>query len=320
VCFAVEKCSEYGKLSGRNIEELEAGSRVQVDRSKHNPMDFVLWKPVKLGEPAWDSPWGLGRPGWHIECSAMSKTLLGLPFDIHGGGMDLKFPHHENEIAQTETADSCGFANYWMHSGLLHVDGEKMSKSLGNFLTIRDALEMYSSEQIRFFMLSSHYGSPVNFCKAQMEQAQASLERLYTALRGLSHESENLKGDLAKSYYHTFCEAMDDDFNTPIALAVFFQLAKDINKAKGSDLQLASRLGSILSQLGAVIGLLQDSPDDFLQGKIKNRDKIQQLINERQAAKVIKNWVLADQIRARLQGMGVVLEDTGETTAWRLEK
>jgi cysteinyl-tRNA synthetase len=320
VCFAVEKFAEYGQLSGRNIEQLQAGARIQIDRSKRNPLDFVLWKPVKPGEPAWDSPWGMGRPGWHIECSAMSKTLLGLPFDIHGGGMDLKFPHHENERAQTLAADRCGFANYWMHSGLLNVDGEKMSKSLGNFLTIRDALKDYSPEQIRFFMLSSHYGSPVNFCKAQMDQAQASLERLYIALRSLSKEFESLESDLAKPYYQDFCQAMDDDFNTPVALAVFFQLAKEINKVRSSDVQLASRLGSILRQLASVIGLLQDAPDRFLQGKIVDVEKIQRLINERLAAKSEKDWVLADQIRDRLQAMGVVLEDTDAATAWRIEK
>ena len=320
VCFAVEKFAEYGQLSGRNIEQLQAGARIQIDRSKRNPLDFVLWKPVKPGEPAWDSPWGMGRPGWHIECSAMSKTLLGLPFDIHGGGMDLKFPHHENERAQTLAADRCGFANYWMHSGLLNVNSEKMSKSLGNFLTIRDALKDYSPEQIRFFMLSSHYGSPVNFCKAQMDQAQASLERLYMALRGLSKEWEDPASDLAKPYYQAFSEAMDDDFNTPVALAVFFQLAKDINKVRSKDWQLASRLGSVLCQLGAVTGVLQDSPESFLQGKVADVEKIQALINERLAAKSAKNWALADQIRDSLQAMGVVLEDTGGATAWRIEK
>lgn len=323
VCFAVEKFEEYGKLSGRDIEQLQAGARIQDDRGKHNPLDFVLWKPVKPGEPAWDSPWGAGRPGWHIECSAMSKTLLGLPFDIHGGGMDLKFPHHENEIAQSEAADCCGFANYWMHSGLLNVEGEKMSKSLGNFLTIRDALENYSSEQIRFFMLSSHYGSPVNFSQQQMEQAQASLERLYTALRDVDDVQEPLDNESAKPYCDAFSAAMDDDFNTPEAFAVFFQLAKAINKAKDDGNQaLAARLASVLKQLGAVLHLLQDDPVLFLQGDASAADveQIEQLIAERKQAKADKNWTRADEIREQLKVMQVELEDSGDKTSWRFVK
>jgi cysteinyl-tRNA synthetase len=320
VCYAVEKFADYGKLSGRNIEQLQAGARIQDDRGKKNPLDFVLWKPVKPGEPAWDSPWGPGRPGWHIECSAMSKTLLGLPFDIHGGGMDLKFPHHENEIAQSEAADCCQFANYWMHSGLLNVNGEKMSKSLGNFLTIRDALKDYAPEQLRFFMLSSHYGSPVNFCQAQMEQTHASLSRLYTALRGLPEQHESLDSDLAMPYRDQFKAAMDDDFNTPVAMAVFFQLAKEINKAKTSDAQLAGRLGSILCQLGAILGVLQQSPNRFLCGSCADETAIERLIEQRLAAKAAKDWTKADQIRDELQAMGVLLEDSGSTTTWRMEK
>lgn len=322
VCFAVEKFDGYGKLSGRNIEQLKAGARIQDSRGKRSPFDFVLWKPVKPGEPAWDSPWGPGRPGWHIECSAMSKTLLGLPFDIHGGGMDLKFPHHENEIAQSEAADCCGFANYWIHSGLLNIEGEKMSKSLGNFLTIRDALKDYSPEQIRFFMFSSHYGSPVNFCKAQMEQAQTSLCRLYTAMRGLPEQVEDLNGSLAKQYREPFCRAMDDDFNTPIAFSVFFQLAKDINKARQQgDEQLAARKASVLKQLGAVIGVLQQSADEFLQDRSScDVQKIEQLIEERLVAKAAKDWARADKIRDELQAMHVVLEDAGGVTTWRFEK
>jgi cysteinyl-tRNA synthetase len=321
VCFAVEKFDEYGKLSGRNIDQLQAGARIQDSRGKRNPLDFVLWKPVKPGEPAWDSPWGSGRPGWHIECSAMSKSLLGLPFDIHGGGMDLKFPHHENEIAQSEAADCCGFANYWVHSGLLNVDGEKMSKSLGNFLTIRDALQTYSAEQIRFFMFNSHYGSPVNFCKAQMDQSQASLIRLYTALRGLPEKSQDLASNLARPYHEQFCQAMDDDFNTPIAFSVLFQLAKEINKARDQGEQgLAARLGSVLKQLGAVMGVLQQCPEAFLQGSTADAEKIEQLIAERLEARSAKDWARADQIRDELQAMQVVLEDADGTTTWRFGK
>jgi cysteinyl-tRNA synthetase len=318
VCFAVERFSDYGKLSGRQIDELQPGSRIRDDRGKESPLDFVLWKPAKPGEPAWDSPWGLGRPGWHIECSAMSKSLLGLPFDIHGGGMDLKFPHHENEIAQSEAADCCGFANYWMHSGLLNVNGEKMSKSLGNFLTIRDALKDYTAEQIRFFMVSSHYGSPVNFCETQMEKAHASLARLYTALRDLHDSDEDMDSILAKPYRDAFCEAMDDDFNTPMAIAVLFQLAKDINKAKEDRSELAARLGSVLRQLASILGILQENPNTFLQRSVMDVRKIERLIEERLEAKAIKNWLRADEIREQLQAMGVILEDVGLTTTWRI--
>lgn len=319
VCYAVQQFADYGKLSGRNLEQLQVGTRIQNDRGKHNSLDFVLWKPAKPGEPAWESPWGAGRPGWHIECSAMSKSLLGLPFDIHGGGMDLKFPHHENEIAQSEAADSCGFANYWMHSGLLHVNGEKMSKSLCNFITIRDALRDYAPEQIRYFMLSSHYGSPVNFCQAQMSQAHAALSRLYTALRDLPAAQEPLSSQLAQPYSDQFHVAMEDDFNTPVAIAVLFQLAKDINKVKDSDVNLAARLGSVLRQLGGVLGLLGQSPETVLQGSTADVTTIQQLIDERLRAKAVRDWVKADQIRDELLAMGVVLEDSGNSTAWRME-
>ena len=323
VCFAVEKFEKYGALSGRNIEQLRAGARVQDDRGKRNPLDFVLWKPAKPDEPAWDSPWGAGRPGWHIECSAMSKSLLGLPFDIHGGGMDLKFPHHENEIAQTEAADCCGFANYWMHSGLLNVEGEKMSKSLGNFVTIRDALQDYSSEQIRFFMFNSHYGSPVNYSKAQMEQSQASLWRLYLSIRGFSTENnEPLDSALAAPYVAKFREAMDDNFNTPVAFVVFFELAKEINKLRDEkSLAKATALASVLKQLAAVVGILREDPDVFLKsGKSPaEAEGIESLIASRVAARESKDWAKADEIRDKLQALGVVIEDAGGQTTWRFE-
>lgn len=321
VCFSVESYEDYGQLSGRTLEDQAAGARIQADRGKRNPLDFVLWKPVKPGEPAWDSPWGSGRPGWHIECSAMSKALLGLPFDIHGGGMDLKFPHHENERAQTEASDCCGFANYWMHSGLLTIEGEKMSKSLGNFITIRDALKEYSGELIRYFAFSSHYGSPIDFSKAQFAQCRRSLSRLYTALQGLPEQA--YVADAQSDVYVTdFCAAMDDDFNTPEAYAVLFRCAKAINKAKDDNaLDQAARLAAVLRHLGGVLGLLQADPDVFLRGSDETIDAawVETMIEQRSLAKAKKEWAKADAIRDELQAMGIVLEDKSGVTQWRVD-
>jgi cysteinyl-tRNA synthetase len=296
VFYAVDKFNNYGQLSGKNLADLQAGERVDVDLAKNNPLDFVLWKMAKANEPAWQSPWGNGRPGWHIECSAMSTCCLGNSFDIHGGGMDLQFPHHENEIAQSEGATGEKFVNLWMHNGFVRVDNEKMSKSLGNFFTVREVLKQYRPEVIRFFILSSHYRSPLNYSDESLNEAQTALTRLYTALRGchvvgnlleeyhkleteqaidddFSH-SDELDFDFAdvvdsmidKNYKARFEQAMDDDFNTPVAVAVLFDIARELNKAKNSESEKVSVLAGTLKFLGGLLGILQDKPDDFLKG------------------------------------------------------
>jgi cysteinyl-tRNA synthetase len=313
VFFEVARFSEYGKLSHQNIDQLKAGERIEVEQAKRDPLDFVLWKLAKPDEPSWSSPWGEGRPGWHIECSAMSTSMLGNNFDIHGGGLDLKFPHHENEIAQSECATGCQFANYWMHAGLLQVDGEKMSKSLGNFFTARDILAKYPAEVVRYFMLSSHYRSPLNYCEGNMANAKASLDRFYTALRGLPETSA-----LANSeYQQKFISAMDDDFNTPIALAVLFDLVRDINKIRQQDLEHAAQLAATLRELGSVLGLLQQQPEQFLQGEADNTADIEQLIAQRNQALAEKNWTESDRIRDQLAAMGIVIEDSVNGTSWK---
>ena len=329
VFYAVSRFQGYGKLSGKNIEDLQAGERVEVDTAKRDPLDFVLWKMVKPGEPYWDSPWGAGRPGWHIECSAMATCCLGNHFDIHGGGMDLQFPHHENEIAQSEGATGETFVDYWMHNGFVRVNEEKMSKSLGNFFTVREVLKQYRPEVIRFFILSSHYRSPLNYSSAQLDDATAALTRLYTALRGVDfglpvQDEDKAEADLRISdAEQRFQEAMNDDFNTPVALSVLFDLARAINSCSSPGAK--TYLGGELKRLAVdVLGLLQDEPDDFLKGGATagglDEQQIEQLIADRKAAKAGKNWALADSIRDQLKGQGIILEDVaGGNTIWRRE-
>jgi len=321
VFYAVDKFAKYGALSGKKLDELQAGERVNIDQAKKNPFDFVLWKKAKVDEPYWDSPWGKGRPGWHIECSAMSKRCLGHQFDIHGGGMDLQFPHHENEIAQSEGASGEKFVNIWMHNGFVRINEEKMSKSLGNFFTVRDVLKKYRAEVIRYFVLSSHYRSPLNYSDEQLDDAGAALTRLYTALRGLEPTS-NVVSTL---YTERFKQAMDDDFNTPVAVAVLFDMVRELNKVKKNDEQLAVQLATELKELATVLGILQDNPVKFLQGGdtlqeggLSNQE-IDVLINQRLMAKNNKEWTLADQIRDDLKKQGIVLEDIATGTNWRRE-
>jgi cysteinyl-tRNA synthetase len=320
VYYDVSKFAEYGKLSGRNPDDLRAGERIEVNTDKDDPLDFVLWKTAKPNEPAWDSPWGKGRPGWHIECSAMSTQLLGNHFDIHGGGHDLQFPHHENEIAQSEACTGEKFANYWMHNGFIRVDEEKMSKSLGNFFTIREVLKNYKAEVVRYFMLTSHYRSPLNYSTDQLDSAKASLDRLYTAIRGLSL---NVEDAIEKSKFQTrFNEAMDDDFNTPEALAVIFDLSKEINRARqaNEDTQ-AIILGNILLKLVAPLGLLEGDIEEWFKGSAieggLSDETIESLIQQRIDAKANKDWGLADKIRDELVEQGIALEDKGSETIWR---
>ncbi|MDQ7091023.1 MAG: cysteine--tRNA ligase [Methylococcales bacterium] len=320
VFYAVNKFKSYGALSGKKLEELQAGERVNVDNAKNNPLDFVVWKMAKEGEPAWESPWGAGRPGWHIECSAMATCCLGNHFDIHGGGMDLQFPHHENEIAQSEGATGEKFVNYWMHNGFVRVDDEKMSKSLGNFFTVREVLKQYRPEVIRFFILSSHYRSPLNYSDTQLNEAQAALTRLYTALRGV----ERVDGTGDADYIARFESAMNDDFNTAIALAVLFDIAKELNKDK-EDPHRVNVLAATLYSLSSILGILQENPEDFLKGTCSNNnelsaEKIEAFIQERITAKQNKEWGMADKIRDDLKEKGVVLEDSaGNVTLWRRE-
>lgn len=314
VFYAVTKFANYGQLSGKNLDDLQAGERVDVDHAKNNPLDFVLWKMAKTGEPFWESPWGNGRPGWHIECSAMSTCCLGNSFDIHGGGMDLQFPHHENEIAQSEGATGEKFVNLWMHNGFVRVDNEKMSKSLGNFFTVREVLKQYRPEIIRFFILSSHYRSPLNYSDESLNEAYSALTRLYTALRGVDGVDSAVDTD----YKARFEQAMDDDFNTPVALAVLFDLARDLNKAKTHEPEKVAGLADTLKQLASLLGLLQDAPDAFLKGDAD--DDIEQQIQSRIDAKKAKDWATADKIRNDLKASGIILEDSSDgTTSWRRE-
>lgn len=319
VYYDVSKFAAYGKLSGKKIDELRAGERVAVDENKDDPLDFVLWKAAKPGEPAWDSIWGKGRPGWHIECSAMSKCCLGNHFDIHGGGQDLQFPHHENEIAQSEACNDEKFVNVWMHNGFVRVAEEKMSKSLGNFFTLREILARYRAEDVRYFILASQYRSPLNYSDQMLDSAGAALTRLYTALRDIELTRP---GDAGKPYIERFNAAMDDDFNTPEAVAVLFDLANQANKQRDVDAVQASALAATLKQLGAVLGVLQDDPATYLQsaataGAGLDADKIEDLIQQRLLAKHSKNWAEADRIRDELKAQGVVLEDKGKETSWR---
>ena len=312
VNYAVRKFAGYGKLSGKSIDQLRAGERVAVLDGKEDPLDFVLWKASKPSEPAdakWDSVYGPGRPGWHIECSAMCKALLGEHFDIHGGGIDLQFPHHENEIAQSEAANGGPFVNYWLHNGHLTVDDEKMSKSLGNFFTIRDVLKRYDGETLRFFMLRSHYRSPVNFSDSNLDDARSALRRLYTALEGVEFPPGDL--DWQAPGPAAFRAAMNDDFNTPLAIASLFDLASDVNRTRAGD------LAAQLKKLGSTLGLLQQVPRTYLQGGSGlDADAIEERIEARARAKQSRDFALADRIRAELAEVGIVLQDSASGTTW----
>lgn len=321
VYYAVNRFPNYGQLAKQNLSQLQAGARIDINEAKCDPLDFVLWKLSKPGEPAWDSPWGAGRPGWHIECSVMSTRYLGNHFDIHGGGQDLIFPHHENEIAQSEAATGCKFVNTWVHVGFLQVNDEKMSKSLGNFLTIQEIVDQYPGEIIRFFMISAHYRSPLNFSTQALENAKGGLTRLYMALRGLALPT-SISPDQLQTWQQLFQTAMNDDFNTPEALAVLFELAREINRWRQRDLQKANELGFILKQLGGVIGLLQQDPEHFLHSTITHDEltQINALIQEREQARQRKDWATADKLRQQLMEMGITVEDTSDGTLWRREK
>ena len=310
VNYAVRRFPGYGKLSGKSLDELRAGERVDIDQSKEDPLDFVLWKRSKPGEPTWSSPWGEGRPGWHIECSAMSRHLLGQPFDIHGGGMDLEFPHHENEIAQSEGATGKPFVNYRMHNEFIRVNDEKMSKSLGNFFVLRDVLKHYDAEVVRFFILRAQYRSPVNYTEANLEDAKQSLTRLYTALRDQPAATSVI--DWSEPHAARFKAAMDDDFGTPEAIAELFQLANRVNSGE-------KNLAGQLKALGGVLGLLQREPESFLQGKPAGVSEhwIAAKIVEREDARKRKDYAAADRIRKELLDKGVVLEDKAGKTTWR---
>lgn len=318
VYYRVGKFKDYGKLSRKKVEDLRSGARVEVDEAKQDPVDFVLWKGAKEGEPSWGSPWGNGRPGWHIECSVMSTCCLGETFDIHGGGPDLVFPHHENEIAQSEAATGKTYAETWMHAGAVRVDGEKMSKSLGNFFTIREVLEKYPAEVVRYLLVASHYRSPINYSEDNLKEARGALERFYLALKGLPE----VKAVGGEEYVTRFTDAMNDDFNTPEACAVLFEMVREINRLKETDQTVAAGLATQLKQLASVLGVLQLNPDDFLQSSASNSEvdvaKIEALINERLEARANKDWAASDCIRDELKDMGVIIEDSKGGTTWRM--
>ncbi len=309
VYYAVETFPDYLKLSGRNLEDMQAGARVEVGDKKRHPMDFALWKGSKPGEPWWQSPWGEGRPGWHIECSAMSMEFLGKTFDIHGGGKDLVFPHHENEIAQSEAANGCQFVRYWLHNGFVNINAEKMSKSLGNFFTIRDVLKSFDGETVRFFMLRVHYRRPFNYSDAGLEDARTGLKRLYTALHAVPPTDVALDWD--QPFAARFKAAMDNDFSTPEAVATLFDLATEVNRTQSTE------LSGLLKRLGGCLGLLQGDPQRYLQtGAVLDEAAIQVLIAQRAAAKVAKNFGEADRIRQELLAQGIALKDSPAGTTW----
>ncbi len=337
VYYAVESFADYGKLSKRKLDEMQAGARVEVESVKRNPFDFVLWKAAKAGEPQWPSPWGQGRPGWHIECSAMSTECLGNTFDIHGGGHDLQFPHHENEIAQSEAATGCEYANNWMHVGFINVDGEKMSKSLGNFFTIREVTAKYHPETVRFFLLSSHYRSQINFSDKALDEAHNSLSRLYNALRIAEQynnkvleieeatDTELVNSAFASKAGQALITAMNDDFNSSAAISVLFGLAREINRAiKAEDFAGAWQYAQQLKALAKPLNILQQPVTQFLQALVGDKQEgsisdaeIDELINKRQEAKANKDFARADAIRAELKEVGIELEDAQGGTTWR---
>lgn len=320
VLYAVRTFDDYGKLSGKNIDDLESGSRVDVDESKHDPLDFVLWKMAKSGEPAWDSPWGAGRPGWHIECSAMSCSHLGDTFDIHGGGMDLKFPHHENEIAQARAANGGGFARYWLHNGFVNINAEKMSKSLGNFFTIREVTEKYHPEVLRMFMLSTHYRSPLDFSDTALDAAKAGLDRLYETMKRCRESEVCHSGNIAtlqSSYLPSaFTTAMNDDFNTPEALACLFDTCRLLNKGLDSDEDVSMLFDQFRAMTG-VLGIVQHDTEAWFKSGDVDSEHIEALINERRIAKNDRDFARADAIRDQLSAEGIILEDSPTGTTWK---
>jgi cysteinyl-tRNA synthetase len=316
VFYSVRKFKNYGKLSGKNLDDLLAGARVDIESNKEDPLDFVLWKKAKSNEPSWSSPWGEGRPGWHIECSAMSNHFISNHFDIHGGGMDLTFPHHENEIAQSEGANNCKFVNTWMHVGFVNIDDEKMSKSLNNFFTIRNVLDKYDGETLRYFLISSHYRSPLNFSETNIESAKSALKRLYNATKGLSKKTDAAL--LETKYEDRFNAALNDDFNTPIALSILFEIAKQINIERATNLAKANALAKQLIKLGNFIGILEYNAEEYLkQGSELSEAEISNKILQRESARNSKDFAMSDQIRDELLALGIILEDSVNGTTWR---
>ncbi|MDI1303156.1 MAG: cysteine--tRNA ligase [bacterium] len=319
VYYSVSSFKPYGRLSRRNLDDLQAGARVEIEEIKNDPLDFVLWKAAKPGEPFWESPWGRGRPGWHIECSAMSTCCLGNHFDIHGGGGDLQFPHHENEIAQSEGATGETYVNTWMHVGFVQVNEEKMSKSLGNFFTIRDVLRHYPAEVLRYFIIASHYRSPLNYSSEALDNARASLERFYTTLSGLDFSHAAEVGNAA-DYETRFTAAMNDDFNTPEALAVLFEIAREVNRLKVEQPQVAAQYGALLKRLGGVLGLLQQDATAFRQAGAGDADfvaAVEAVIAAIAEARKAKDFARSDSLRDELKDKGVVVEFTREGIKWR---
>lgn len=315
VYYAVKNFSTYGELAHQDVNKLRAGARVDVLDEKRDPLDFVLWKLAKPKEPSWDSPWGAGRPGWHIECSAMSTETLGTHFDIHGGGLDLVFPHHQNEIAQSEGANGCKMVNTWMHMGFVHVDQEKMSKSLGNFFTIREVLKVYDAEVVRYFLMASHYRSPISYSTENLSSAELALQRFYLCLRDCPAVGESDQS----SYEANFVAAMEDDFNTPEAIAVLFDMAREVNRLKKQNKRdEAARVAVQLKRLGGVLGILQRDPLAFLQTGVSAEQKacIESLISDRAQARADKNWPEADRLRNELHAMGIEVEDRANETIW----
>ena len=321
VYFSVPNFPDYGKLSRKRMDELLEGARIEIGELKRDPRDFVLWKSSPDGSVGWDSPWGYGRPGWHIECSAMSIDSLGECFDIHGGGSDLLFPHHENEIAQSCCATGEKFATYWMHNGPLRVDNEKMSKSLENFFTVREVLKKYSPEVVRYLLISSHYRSPINYSEESLKQSAKALERIYIGLKGL--DVANAKSLTNSRYEKAYFAAMDDDFNTPEALSVIFQMVSELNRLRDRNVDLACQLGRLILKLGNYLGILYSTSDKFLMGEgtsTINSEEIEKLVAERERARAEKNWQRADEIRNRLIDMSVVVEDSASGSNWRIER
>ena len=317
VFYSVRNFEEYGKLSGKNLDDLMAGARVDIESNKKDPLDFVLWKKAKSDEPKWPSPWGDGRPGWHIECSAMSNHFISNHFDIHGGGMDLTFPHHENEIAQSEGANSCKFVNTWMHVGFVNVDDEKMSKSLKNFFTIRDVLKNYDGETLRYFLISSHYRSPLNYSKTNIDGAQSALKRLYNAINGLNKKVDDVS-TIDTNFEERFNSALNDDFNTPMALSILFEIAKQINIERTNNPNKASALSIQLVELGNYLGILEYDADEYLkQGSELSESDISKKIERREEARSSKDFAMSDQIRDELFELGIILEDSANGTTWR---